>query len=52
MVVEHTVGPDVAEHVPHQLDVDDVGHVFEQMLAGGQQGRHLLLEHGVLGPQD
>ena len=52
VILQDAGRPDVLEDVAHELDVDDVRDVLEQMFAGSQQRSHLLFEDGVLGPQD
>ena len=45
-------GSDVAEDARHDVDVEDVRDVLDHMRTGSEQGRHHVLEHGVLGAQD
>ena len=47
-----TAGADVAEHRTHDLDVEVARHVAEPVDAGGEQGRHHVLQGRVLGAED
>ena len=45
-------GDNVRQHPTHQLNIDDMGDVLEEVLAGGEQGGHLLLEDCILGSKN
>ncbi len=51
MPIELVGGADVIKHPPHQLDVENTGHIGEPVGARRQEHRHHLLENGVLGTE-
>ncbi len=54
--VEHVIfevarRSEVRQHVTHELDIDDAGHIAQSMAAIGEDRCHHLLEGGVLGSE-